>query len=88
MGRHIAELEGQLGVVLFEREVLAPRMGRIAAPTLFVAGRHDAMYPMDDLRDAAARLPRGRFEMLETGHISVVDAPDAVTALVDQFLQK
>lgn len=91
--RHLQEADGaalalSVRAVLIEREALAPRMGRIAAPTLFVAGRHDAMYPMDDLREAAARLPRGRFEMLETGHISVVDAPDAVTALVDQFLQK
>lgn len=89
---HLQEVDGaalalSVRAVLIERKSLAPRMGRIAAPTLFVAGRYDGMYPMEDLRKAAAILPRGRFEVLETAHISVVDAPDTVTALIDQFLQ-
>lgn len=72
--------------VLIEREALAPRLGGIAAPTLFVAGRHDGMYPLEGLRSAAAALPRGRFEVLDTAHISVVDAPAQTTALIDGFL--
>jgi 3-oxoadipate enol-lactonase len=72
--------------VLIEREALAPRMAGIAAPAMFVAGRHDGMYPLEGLRKAAAALPQGRFEVLDTGHISVVDAPQQTTALIDQFL--
>ncbi len=72
--------------VLIEREALALRLAGIAAPTLFVAGRHDGMYPLEGLRSAAAALPRGRFEVLDTGHISVMDAPAQATALVDGFL--
>ncbi len=41
---------------------------------------------------AAAReseaLPNGHFEVLDTAHISVVDDPLSVTALVDDFLQR
>jgi len=73
--------------VLIERKPLAPRMAGIAAPTLFVAGRQDGMYPLEGLRSAAAALPQGRFEVLDTAHISVVDAPEETTALIDSFLR-
>ena len=89
--RHLREADGaglaqSVRAVLIEREPLAPRLRGIAAPTLFVAGRHDAMYPPESLRDAAATLPRGRFEVLDTAHISVIDAPAQATALIDGFL--
>ena len=73
--------------VLIEREPLAPRMAGIAAPTLFVAGRQDGMYPLEGLRSAAAALPQGQFEVLDTAHISVVDEPEKTTSLIDSFLQ-
>jgi 3-oxoadipate enol-lactonase len=72
--------------VLIEREALAPRMRHIAAPTLFVVGRHDAMYPVESLRAAATSLPRGCFEILDTAHISAVDAPEETTALLEAFI--
>jgi len=89
--QHLRQADGaalalSVRAVLIEREALAPRLSGIAAPTLFVAGRHDGMYPLEGLRSAAAALPRGRFEVLDTGHISVMDAPAQATALVDGFL--
>lgn len=81
-----AALAQSVRSVLIEREALAPRMAGIKAPALFVAGLHDGMYPLEDLRKAAAALPQGRFEVLDTGHISVVDAPQQTTALIDRFL--
>jgi len=72
--------------VLLERDDLASRLRRIAAPTLFVAGTHDPMYPVDSLRLAAAQLPRGRFVELPTAHLSVVDAPAETTRAIDSFL--
>ena len=89
--RHLREADGAalataVRAVLLEREALAPRMQGIAAPTLFVTGRHDAMYPLESLREAASALPRGRFEVLDTAHISVVDVPAATIALIDAFL--
>ncbi len=90
---HLREVDGaalsqSVRSVLIEREPLAPRMSGIKAPTLFVAGRHDAMYPVEALRLAAQALPQGRFEVVDTAHISVVDAPATVTALIDHFLQQ
>ena len=81
-----AALAQSVRSVLIDREALAPRMRGIAAPTLFVVGKQDSMYPMDTLREAAATLPKGRFEILDTAHISVVDRPDDVTKLVDRFV--
>lgn len=72
--------------VLLHREALAPRMGGITAPVLFIAGAKDQMYPAESLRNAAAALPQGRFELVESAHISVVDAPEATTRLMNEFL--
>jgi 3-oxoadipate enol-lactonase len=72
--------------VLLEREDLASRMKMISVPTLFIAGEHDDMYPMEALRKAAASLPKGQFVALPTAHISSVDAPEATTKAIDAFL--
>lgn len=74
--------------VLLERDDLASRLQNIAAPTLFIAGTHDPMYPVDNLRRAAARLPHGRFVELPTAHLSVVDAPAETTCAIASFLDE
>ena len=79
-------LSSAVASVLIDREPLAPRMQDIAAPTLFIAGRHDRLYPAETLRRAAARLPNGKFVILDTAHISVVDAPAQTLAAIDAFL--
>ena len=83
-----AALSQAVRSVLIDREPLADRMKGIKAPTLFVAGRQDSMYPVDALKRASEALPNGHFEVLDTAHISVVDDPLSVTALVDDFLQR
>lgn len=83
-----AALSRAVRSVLIDREPLADRMKGIKAPTLFVAGRQDAMYPVDALQRAAEALPNGHFEILDTAHISVVDDPLSVTELIDDFLQR
>jgi 3-oxoadipate enol-lactonase len=89
--RHIQEANGPalsqaVRSVLVEREPLAPRMLKIATPTLFVTGTQDTMYPMDSLRSAVATLPKGQFVALPTAHISVVDEPVRTQEVVDAFL--
>lgn len=90
---HLREVDGRalsqaVQSVLIEREPLAPRLNRIGVPTLFVVGRHDAMYPADALRGAAQALPHGRFVELNTAHISVVDEPEQVTELINDFMRQ
>ncbi len=89
--RHIREAHGAalsraVRSVLLDRDDLASRLKHIAVPALFVAGTHDAMYPVDDMRQAATQLPRGRFVELPTAHLSVVDAPAETTRAIDSFL--
>ncbi len=90
--RHLRQVDGAalsqaVRSVLIDREPLAHRMNGIKAPTLFVAGHQDAMYPVDALKRAAEALPNGHFEVLDTAHISVVDDPVSVIARIDDFLQ-
>ena len=85
--RDLSGLSTAVGAVLLDREPLAPRMTQIQAPTLFVAGRDDAMYPLPQLAGAARKLPRGRWVEVESRHISAVDQPDVVARLITDFVQ-
>jgi hypothetical protein len=38
-------------------------------------------------REAIKKLPRGRFEAVDSKHISVVDKPLEVARLIDSFLE-
>jgi 3-oxoadipate enol-lactonase len=73
--------------VLIERKSLADRLPQISAPTLVIAGLQDDMYPMAMQREALKKLPRGRLEVVDTKHISVVDKPQEIARLIDGFLQ-
>jgi pimeloyl-ACP methyl ester carboxylesterase len=89
--RHLREADGaalarSVRSVMIERAPLAPRLAGIAAPVLVIAGRHDELYPVESLRAASAALPRGRFEVVDSAHIAVVDVPQETTALIDRFL--
>ena len=68
--------------IFSERESLLPMLGRVAVPTLVVAGRADPLYSVAMQRDAADRLPRGRFASLDAAHIAAVDRPVEVAALL------
>ncbi len=41
---------------------------RILAPVLVIAGRNDLVTPADAAQSAVARMPRGRFELLDSDH--------------------
>lgn len=89
--KHIREAHGPalsraVRSVLLERDDLSSRLKSIAAPTLFVAGTHDSMCPVDEMRQAAALLPHGHFVELPTAHLSVVDAPAETIRAIDSFL--
>lgn len=89
--RHLREADGaalarSVRAVMIERAPLAPRLAGIAAPALVVAGRHDELYPVESLRAASAVLRQGRFEVVDSAHIAVVDAPQETTSLIDRFL--
>ncbi|GLQ80787.1 3-oxoadipate enol-lactonase [Mesorhizobium huakuii] len=60
---------------------------RIAIPTLCVAGDQDGSTPPDLVRSLAEMIPGARFEIIrEAGHIPCVEQPEALTALIRDFV--
>ena len=67
---------------------LRPELGRIAAPTLCVAGREDPATPPELLRLIADAVPDGRLEVLSpAAHLSPVEQAPAVAALIFDHLR-
>lgn len=58
----------------------------IQAPTLVIAGRHDPVTTVDDARFVAERVSRARMAVLDASHLSNVEAAEAFTAAVLDFL--
>jgi pimeloyl-ACP methyl ester carboxylesterase len=55
----------------------------IAAPTLVICGRQDALTPPDKAEEIAAGIPGARLALIEEcGHLATMERPQAVTALM------
>ncbi|GHO95708.1 alpha/beta hydrolase [Reticulibacter mediterranei] len=62
-------------------------LARIACPTLVIVGEHDGPVPPDVAREYAAKIPGARFAMiLEAGHVSNLEQPEAFLKAVREFL--
>jgi 3-oxoadipate enol-lactonase len=64
--------------------VAAPK---ISAPTLVIGAAHDETAPPEVTRRLAASIPGARYELLDTGHMSNIEAPDRFTELVRTHLR-
>lgn len=74
--------------VILRGRPLQPHMAGLQMPVLVIGGRADTMYPIA-AQEAAARLaPQGHFIAVEGGHISAIEAPDAVAAGVKAFIAR
>jgi 3-oxoadipate enol-lactonase len=63
--------------------------GRIAVPTLCVAGDQDGSTPADVVKGTADLIPSARFELIEgAGHIPCVEKPATLARLIKQHLQE
>ena len=66
-----------------DRRILAS----IAVPTLVLCGAQDPATPPEVHREMAAAIPGARLEIIEgCGHLSTIEAPDAVTAALERWL--
>ena len=62
------------------------RLGRIAVPTLVVAGGQDIIVPPRLSREVADAIPGARFELMpDEAHQPFQEVPEAFNALVDAF---
>ena len=61
-------------------------LAAIRTPTLVVCGTHDQATPPDHARLIAASVPNAKFVELDAAHLSNIEAEDAFTAAVLDFL--
>jgi pimeloyl-ACP methyl ester carboxylesterase len=66
-----------------------PDLGAIAAPTLVACGRQDTLTPLALSQEIAAGIPNSTLVPIEAcGHMSTMERPEAVTALLRYWLQR
>lgn len=64
-----------------------PGLGAIRCPTLVACGRQDVITPPDLHEEIASGIPGARFVPIEdAGHLSPMERPQAVTALLREWL--
>jgi pimeloyl-ACP methyl ester carboxylesterase len=61
---------------------------RIQAKALVIGCTLDALIPVENSRELAARIPRGRFAELESGHVARDERPAELAELVEEFLDE
>ncbi|HET8576650.1 MAG TPA: alpha/beta hydrolase [Methylomirabilota bacterium] len=66
-----------------------PLLNRVSAPTLIVRGEHSPILTREMAAEMARRIPRVRVEEIPGAyHHLVLDAPDAFTRVLDDFLRE
>ncbi len=70
-----------------KRLAFGPELASITVPTLILGGDADKGAPAEVLAAAAAQIPGARHAVIpDAGHLSVLENPDAVQAVLDAFL--
>ena len=68
---------------------LRPDAGRIAIPTLCVAGDQDGSTPADVVKGTADLIPGARFALIDgAGHIPCIEKPAVLSALIKEHLKE
>ena len=77
-----------LGRGIFSRASQLTRLPTINAPTLMIVGADDRSRPPHEAQEMAALIPGSALEVIaDAGHISNLEQPERVTAILTQFLQ-
>lgn len=75
-------------MAVFDRGSLADRLHEIEVPSLVVVGEEDQATPPSHAERLAKGLPDATFERIpNAGHLTPLEAPDAVTDALDGFLR-
>ncbi len=59
---------------------------QIRCPAMIVAGRHDTVRPHAGSAELAKKIPGARYEAIDAGHFLPTQAPQALAALLEDFL--
>ena len=96
MMRALTEMVCRATPEIFERQVRAllgrpdfgPLLPTIKYPTLVACGRQDAWSPLDQHEAIAAAIPSATLAVIEdSGHMTTVEAPAAVTGFLQAWLR-
>lgn len=64
-----------------------PGLARIGCPTVVLAGREDALMPLELLQELADAIPGARLQIIEdSGHMSPIEQPAEVARLMREWL--
>lgn len=77
MGGARRQLEARKGHDTYDR------LGRITAPTLVAAGRHDGIAPVANSEALAGRIPDARLQVFDGGHLFLLQDRSAWTDIID-----
>lgn len=95
VGGLVKDMARAVGAAAFARQQTAimhrpdsrPGLPRIACPTLVVVGADDVLTPPERAEEMAALIPDVRLEVVSTcGHLSTLEQPEAVSALMADWL--
>jgi 3-oxoadipate enol-lactonase len=76
-------------VAMADAHDLRPRLHEVACPVLVCAGTADRAVPLSSSEDVARRALHGTFERIDgAGHALLIEAPDRVVGLLDDFLSR
>ncbi len=75
-------------IAIMRRPDARPGLTRVTCPTLILCGRDDALTPPDRAEEMADLIPGARVVMVEQcGHLSAIEQPQAVSAVLGYWLQ-
>jgi len=95
LGEEVTAMTQRVGRDAFLRQQTAirgrpdsrPGLAAIRCPTLVICGRQDALTPLEWSEEIAALVPGARLVVIEDcGHLSTMERPQAVTALLRYWL--
>jgi pimeloyl-ACP methyl ester carboxylesterase len=90
------QMANDVGPEAFARQQMAiigrpdsrPDLAAIRCPTLVLVGAQDALTPPDRAKEMAAAIGGARLSVIEdSGHLSTVEQPEAVTAVLEAWLE-
>jgi len=91
----IKEMNRRVGPEVFKRQQAAiigrqdsrNDLSKMRCPTLILCGRQDALTPLEVHEEMSSRIPKARLVVIEDcGHMSTMERPQAVTALLRDWL--
>ena len=91
LGRYLANDPVDFGLAFrcLARTNMLHMLPQIRCPAMVVAGRHDTVRPHAGMAELAKKIPGARFELIEdAGHFMPTQAPQALAALLEDFLPK